>query len=376
MKNLIFKIFLFMIVIVVIFGINGYLFITKSPQFGAPLAERNLYLYKASDNFNGDVFFNQIKTGEEPSLERLYQILQELVLNTTQRSPSRPIEPIQLSYDEWLNNQNDEGSRILWFGHSTFLMNTDGLNLLLDPMLTEAPSPHPWLVGKRYSDTLPMEIAEMPNIDAVLITHDHYDHLDYPSIQLLDSKVGHYYVPLGVAEHLIKWGVDAYRITELDWWETATLGNTEFTFTPARHFSGRSYNDHNKSLWGGWVTHNEQHTVYFTGDTGYGPHFKAVGDKFGEIDLALIDTGQYSEHWETIHLMPEDAIRAGMEANAKAIMPVHWGAFTLSLHVWDEPVERAIVAAEKHNQRLVIPQIGEIIELDKLPNPNGWWRQY
>ena len=376
MKNFILLILLIVLLISTVLAINAYIYINNSPQFGAPVAERDTNAYRNSDNFDKGVFLNQVPTAEALSVERAYQIIKEFILNQTNTSPDRPIKPVLITGDELRASNPNNETQLVWFGHSTFLLQTDGMNLLFDPMLGDVPAPHPWLAGSRYSKDLPIEIAELPTIDAVLITHDHYDHLDYHSIQQLDQRVGHYFAPLGVGAHLEEWGVDASRITELDWWDTATLANTEFTFTPARHFSGRSYNDYNSTLWGGWVMKNDQHTIYFTGDTGYGPQFKEVGKRFDSIDLALIENGQYNEHWNTIHLMPEEAIRAGIEANAKAIMPVHWGAFTLSIHEWDEPIERALIEAKKQNIRLTIPQIGEIVRLNDLPEPDGWWRQY
>ena len=368
------KILLSLLSIVSALVISGYAFYETSDQFGAELSDQQMMAYGDSDNWGGEVFLNQIPTPNVASFANMLETLDEFINNPISTEPDKPVEVIKVSREELLANQNQ--TQVLWFGHSSFLLQIDGLNLLFDPMLGDTPAPHPMLGSNRYSDELPIDIAQLPYADAVFISHDHFDHLDLPSIQQLDAKVGHFFVPLGVGLHLQQWGISADRITEMDWWQHAQLNGVDFTFTPSRHFSGRRLDTHNRTLWGGWVVEGTEHKVLFTGDTGYGPHFKEIGQRFGEFDLALVECGQYNERWANIHLMPEQTIQAGMEANAKVIMPVHWGAFTLSLHAWDDPVERAVAEARKQNQEIIAPQIGEIVRINQPPTVNWWWRKY
>jgi len=253
----------------------------------------------------------------------------------------------------------------------------DGKKILLDPMFGDTPAPHPWLGSKRYSDGLPIEIEKLPRIDFVIFSHDHYDHLDYGSIQKLKNKVGHFYVPLGVENHLIAWGVPASAISVLDWWDETNAMGIELICAPARHFSGRGLMDRASTLWCSWIIKGKEQKIYFSGDSGYGPHFKEVGDKHGPFDIALMECGQYNEQWEAIHMMPEQTAQAGVEVQAKMIMPIHWGAFTLALHSWTDPVERVLLEAKELDLPVATPIIGEpIIVGDSLYPKSTWWKDY
>ena len=368
------RILLILALVLGVLGLTGYIFYSTSDQFGADLEHADLKAYANSTQFNGQQFTNQIATPSVGGFIRGMEALYEFLINDAQTEPSRPLEILPVTRQELLSPSHE--MRLVWFGHSTFLIQVQQMNILIDPMLTSTPAPHSMLAGGRYSQKLPINMADLPAIDAILLSHDHYDHLDYESIKKLDSKVGHYFVPLGVGLHLQHWGISPERITELDWWQTAQLGRSEFTLTPARHFSGRKFELRNKTLWGGWVVESQEQRVYFTGDSGYGPHFKAVSQRFGSLDLALIETGQYNERWPNIHMMPEQGVQAAIDAKAKVMMPVHWGAFTLSLHPWNEPPERAVAEAKRRGQAIVVPKIGEILQLRQTKQPSGWWRDY
>jgi len=343
-----------------------------SPQFGATPSKADLTRFASSTQFNGDVFNNQIPTSTSSDFKSMMVALWEFVRGTPNRTPENGIKVLPVSTTDLANSSLE--TRILWFGHSTFLLQMDGLNLLFDPMLSDVPAPHPWVGSKRYSSELPIEPEDLPNIDAVFISHDHYDHLDYASILKLNERTNHFYVPLGVGSHLRAWGIEDARITELDWWDDISIENTKFTFAPARHFSGRKLSGQNSSLWGSWHIAGTQKTVFFSGDTGYGPHFEEISARLDPIDFALLECGQYDEKWSDIHMLPEQTIQASVDLKAKAIMPVHWAAFTLSLHSWTDPVERASAAAKKAGQSFVVPQIGELIILDNEPKSRvAWW---
>ena len=233
------------------------------------------------------------------------------------------------------------------------------------------------LGGKRFSKELPIAIEKLPKIDAIVISHDHYDHLDYESIKKLKHKVDRFFVPLGLANHLLKWEVEKEKITELDWWQEANFENLKFISTPSQHFSGRGLTDRDKTLWCSWVIQSEKEKIFFSGDSGYGSHFKEIGDKYGPFDFAMMECGQYNELWQEIHMFPEQTAQAGIDVKAKKLMPIHWGSFKLAQHAWTEPVERVVKKAEELNLKLIIPEIGKstILE-DSTFNYSKWWKNY
>jgi L-ascorbate metabolism protein UlaG (beta-lactamase superfamily) len=365
------KILISIALLLCLLSLAGFVFYNTSDQFGADLEPASLEPYQDSKQFNGTLFSNATAHPRNTSFSTM-DWLQEVLFSDAQMRPDRPVEILPVTQQTLLEPTKE--TRIVWFGHSTFLMQVGQMNLLFDPMLTSTPAPHPMLAGSRYSEKLPISIEDLPEIDAVLVSHDHYDHLDMVSIKKLAAKVGHFYVPLGLGLHLQQWGIDTERITELDWWQTASLGSSEFTLTPAEHFSGRRFDTRNKTLWGGWVVENQSQRIFFSGDSGYGPHFKEVGRRFGEIDIAFLDTGQYNRRWARVHMTPEQGVQAAIDAKAKVMMPIHWGAFTLSLHDWNEPPERALTEAKRLGQAIVVPQIGEMMQLNQLKQPSGWWR--
>ncbi len=241
-------------------------------------------------------------------------------------------------------------------------------------MFGAVPAPHPWLGKKRYSKELPIEVEKLPAIDLIIFSHDHYDHLDYGSIQKLKGKTKKFYVPLGVGNHLKKWGVQPSAIQELNWWDEVTYGDLVLAFTPARHFSGRGLTNRWSTLWGSWVIKGAQDNIYFSGDSGYGSHFKTIGDKYGPFDFAMLECGQYNERWSEIHMMPEETAQAAVDLNTKAMMPIHWAAFTLALHSWTDPVERVTVKARQLGMPIVVPKIGSSIQFNHIPDETfNWW---
>ena len=264
---------------------------------------------------------------------------------------------------------------VTWYGHSAILLEIEGKRILIDPMLGPAASPVPFLT-KRFEYEDPIDLDDIVDIDAVLISHDHYDHLDYPTISKIKDKVGHFYTALAVGEHLKHWGISSDKITELDWWQTSKIGHIELVATPARHFSGRGVTDRNKTQWASWVILGRHNRVYFSGDSGYAPHFSEIGDKYGPFDFTMMECGQYNEMWEAIHMMPEQTIQAHIDLKGKIMMPIHWGAFNLSLHDWTDPIERAKAEADRLGVTLLSPYIGDrfVIEKEGPEEPNAnWW---
>lgn len=261
-----------------------------------------------------------------------------------------------------------------WFGHSSSLLQMQGKNILFDPVFSDIASPVSFLGSRRFSD-LPMTAEELPYLDLVILSHDHYDHLDFPTIRKIDGKVGKYVVPLGVENHLIRWGVAEEKIVSLAWWEEAELGGLTVACTPSRHYSGRKLIDQNATLWASWVLKNGLYTVFESGDTGFGGQFEQIHEAYGDFDLALMDCAQYSTAWHDVHMFPEEAVSAAQILQARAAIPIHWGAFSLSGHAWDDPAERFTLRGEETGLTVLTPKLGETVEwTSRGDHTERWWR--
>ena len=209
------------------------------------------------------------------------------------------------------------------------------------------------------------------------MSHDHYDHLDYETIQKLKDKVGVYFTPLGLGNHLIEWGVNKERINELNWWDSIDFDGIKLICTPARHFSGRGLFDRATTLWCSWVIEGKKDNVFFSGDSGYDTHFKEIGEKYGPFDISLMECGQYNEDWKLLHMMPEETVQAALDLKSKLTMPIHWGGFTLAFHDWTDPIERVVNKAKKLNMPITTPKIGEPVIIGKETYPiEKWWKNY
>ncbi|MGE6961900.1 MBL fold metallo-hydrolase [Bacillus thuringiensis] len=289
------------------------------------------------------------------------------------KSKLRPIKdlPIVLS-----NKDNESLESVTWFGHSASLLKIEGKKLLLDPMFGDASSPFPLFNSKRYSGTFSLERDDLQEIDAIIISHNHYDHLNYKSIMQLKDRAKHFYVPTGVAQYLIKWGVSPSKISEHNWWDEITFDNIKLVCAPARHFSGRGMTDRDRSLWCSWLILGQETKIFFSGDSGYAPHFKEIGDKYGPFDLTLMECGQYDPRWSAIHMLPEETVQAHIDVQGELLLPIHWGAFTLALHEWIDPIERVTKEANRLGVKITTPQIGESITLKSTNYPSfAWWKE-
>ncbi|WP_212959027.1 MBL fold metallo-hydrolase, partial [Bacillus sanguinis] len=285
----------------------------------------------------------------------------------------RPVKnlPIVLS-----DKNNGSLESVTWFGHSASLLKVEGKTLLLDPMFGDASSPFPLFNSKRYSGVFSLEREDLQEIDAIIISHNHYDHLNYKSIMQLKDRAKHFYVPNGVAQYLIKWGVSPSKISEHNWWDEITFHNIKLVCAPARHFSGRSMTDRDCSLWCSWLILGQETKVFFSGDSGYAPHFKEIGNKYGPFDLTLMECGQYDPRWSTIHMLPEETVQAHIDVKGELLLPIHWGAFTLALHEWSDPIERVMKEANHLGVKITTPQMGESITLKSTDYPSSaWWRE-
>ena len=262
--------------------------------------------------------------------------------------------------------------RLTWLGHATTLVEIEGRRFLLDPVFSRNASPGPLFGVARFHDP-PLPLAQVPDLDAVVLTHDHYDHLDAATVRQLAGRVPRWVAPLGVGAHLERWGVAPSRITELDWWEDTDVSGIGLVSTPARHFSGRSLRDRNRTLWCGWAFVGAERRVFATGDGGMQRAFADVGERLGPFDATLVETGAYNADWADIHMGPEQAVRAVQDARGGLLIPVHWGTFNLAFHGWTEPAERVWAAAEAAGVALAIPRPGESIEPSAPPPVSRWW---
>ena len=369
------KVLVFSIVIVLVtLAFAGVLFVKFSPEFGGKHAAADIERYKASGHYENGKFQNIMDTNMDMNAKEMMELLPEFLRGVPNSEPDFEV-PIQ-HLDSAEIAKVDSVTKVIWFGHSAFLIHIDGKHILLDPMLGPVPAPHPWLGKKRYEKELPIEIEQLPNIDAIIISHDHYDHLDYGSIQKLKAKTRQFFVPLGVGAHFREWGVSADQIQELNWWDEVNFEGTKLAFTPSRHFSGRGPTDRWSTMWGSWVIIGQKDKLYFSGDGGYGAHFKQIGDTYGPFDFAMMECGQYNKRWADIHMMPEETAQAAMDVRAKVFMPIHWASFTLALHSWTDPVVRVLKKSKEINQPIYVPMIGQEVDINTpFPEQTYWWEK-
>ncbi len=323
--------------------------VRNSPQF-------------AEGKFRNTVPATMLTPGSMPSL---------LASSLRDRERRHPHQPIPLVTPE--PGATADGLHVTWYGHSSALIEIEGKRVLVDPVWSERCSPSAIAGPKRLHEP-PVPLRELPPIDAVLISHDHYDHLDMETIQnLVDLQAAPFLVPLGVGAHLERWGVPATRLIELDWDETATVAGLEFVCTAARHFSGRGFS-RDETLWSSWVINGPTRKVFYSGDTGYFPGFAGIGERFGPFDATLVQIGAYGEQWPDIHMVPEDGVATHLDVRGRVMIPVHWCTFNLALHDWSEPADRVWSEAKARDVTLVVPRPGERVDVDNPPSVDGWWQ--
>jgi len=257
-------------------------------------------------------------------------------------------------------------------GHSTLLMKLRGEFWLTDPVFAERASPFQWLGPKRFHQP-PISIEELPPIKGVILSHDHYDHLDQDAILRLAAKTEHFLTPLGVGDRLIAWGIDAAKVQQRDWWQSVSVGGVECVLTPAQHFSGRGLRDGNQTLWGSWVILADDLRVFFSGDSGYFDGFKTIGDTYGPFDVTLVETGAYNQQWPYVHMQPEETLQAHLDLRGKWLLPIHNGTFDLAMHTWHEPFDRIAALAAQQGVRLATPCMGEPLNLRQPHAGTHWW---
>jgi L-ascorbate metabolism protein UlaG (beta-lactamase superfamily) len=308
----------------------------------------------------------------QPIRNDLWRVLRDLAGASAHRRPVEPVpaEPVDPAR---FDAPPASGLRTTWLGHSTVLVELDGRRVLVDPVWGERASPFPWAGPRRFSAPL-LPLDRMPRVDAVVISHDHFDHLDLPTIRAIKGWDTTFVMPLGVGAHLERWGVPPERIVELDWWESTRVGELELVATPARHASGRSpFSGRDGTLWAGFALVGPAHRVWYSGDTGPFPGLAEIGARLGPFDLAVVEAGAYGRAWPDWHLGPEQAVRATELVRARVLVPVHWGLFNLAYHGWTEPAERVLVAARNAGVTVTIPRPGQSVEPAALPAEARWW---
>lgn len=326
----------------------------------------------ASPNHDGKTFVNNVptSTGVDAAAG---DMLNKWLRGKEIRTPKQRL-PIHGDTAGALESAPESGLRITWMGHASALIEIDGARVLTDPVWSRRVSPSKMLGPARFHP-VPIPLSSLPKVDAVVISHDHYDHLDYQTIVDLAATGVTFVVPLGVGAHLERWAIDAQKIVELDWWERwQAPSGIVFTATPARHFSGRSLSDRNRTLWASWAIRGPRHRVYFGGDTGMFDGFAEIGEREGPFDASLMPIGAYNPAWRAIHLNPEEAVAAHVAARGGVFVPIHWGTFNLAFHDWFEPIERLLGAAERAGVALAVPMAGQPVEPAAAPAVQNWWR--
>ncbi|MDT8448489.1 MAG: MBL fold metallo-hydrolase [bacterium] len=328
----------------------------------------------ASPQWNGKSFQNPVPT-PDPSMGEMVSMAWEFFFNKPKGGSIDP--PFEAEPVDWATWPSDLPVQFAWLGHTTYLLQVEGKWILTDPMFSQKAGAFGPFSPQRFS-TLPLTIDQLPPIDLVLITHDHFDHLDETSIKKLISKTDRFIVPLAVGRYLEDWGVPLEQITELAWWEAARFEGLTLTSAPAQHFSGRSLFNRDQTLWTSYAIKGEQTSLYLSGDTGFHPGLVEIGERLGPFDVTFFEMGAYGEYrgWKEIHCTPEEAVQAHQMVRGKLLVPSHWGTFDLAMFAWHEPIERFVAAADQAGIAYLTPKFGERINPGHVGGKERWWRPF
>ena len=345
-------------------------------QFGNNPEGVRLERMKKSPHFNGEEFINENGKNVSPGLGMMIDIIPEWLFGKEIREPGTTLPVNFLNESDFDNNA--EELRVVWMGHSSVLIEIDGYRILTDPVWSERCSPSSIYGPKRFHP-VPIEIEQLPKLDAVIISHNHYDHLDKNALTKLSEKGTIFLVPLGVGAHLEGWGIDSSQIVEFDWWDEYTIEGTDLKLaaTPAQHFSGRGmFTKRNASQWLTWAILGKTQRVFFCGDTGEFPGLAEIGEKYGPFDICLMKIGAYGDNWPDLHLTPEQSVRVHQMLKGDLFIPIHWGTFNLAFHDWFDPPERLLDAVADNKIKLAIPKPGQPVVYSDPPELDYWWRGY
>ncbi len=311
--------------------------------------------------------FSQPTLGETLGIAKRFFFEKRINGTPEQAIPVTLIDPLALT------QKISQNTAVYRLGHSSVLLELNGEFWMTDPVFSDRASPVQWAGPKRFHPT-PINLAALPNMKGVIISHDHYDHLDKNTIKSIHPKVENFYVPLGVGQHLVDWGVPSTKIVEMDWWQQQQVGDITLVNTPANHFSGRGLMDGNSTLWSSWVIQTPQHKLFFSGDSGYFSGFKEIGERFGPFDLTMMENGAYDKTWQHVHMTPEQSVQAHLDLKGKVMMPIHNGTFELAFHPWTDPFKRIKALAKKSNTIVSTPQFGERWLLKDAAPQTAWWQ--
>jgi L-ascorbate metabolism protein UlaG (beta-lactamase superfamily) len=357
------------LILIILFSYLAIYLFMHSMRFGSPPSPGQLRRIQQSPNYWDGQFQNQHATPALSEGTGYFSILKKFFFDKHERrTPSVPIPSTKTN----LLNLDPDKNIMVWFGHSSYFMQLNRKTILVDPVFSGNASPLRFTT-RSFAGTDRYDVDDLPFIDFLFLTHDHWDHLDYRTIIKLKTKVNRIITGLGVGAHLRRWGIQSDTIKEMDWYEQYNPDTGFFVNNlPARHFSGRGFK-RNGTIWSSFVLTTPDKKIYIGGDSGYDSHFSEIGKTFGPFDLVILENGQYNEDWKYIHMNPEETVQAAIDLRARYILPVHWGKFALSVHPWDEPIRRISKEAERRNLKLLHPRIGEAVDLDRQPAFDLWW---
>ena len=337
---------------------------------------KHLQRLKQSPNYKEGTFQNLSPTPMKPEGVSYWKMTKEFFKKHPATAPPGKLPFVRTD----LKKLDSKEPVIIWFGHSSYFIRIENKNFLIDPVFSGNAAPVSFMV-KAFPGSNEYKAEDMPSIDYLILTHDHYDHLDFKTIRKLRNIVSKIYCSLGISSHLKHWGVEENKITEMDWWQSEQLDYAiRLTAAPARHFSGRGIK-RGQTLWSSFILKTPTHNLYLGGDSGYDSHFAAIGEKYGPFDLAILESGQYNTMWPLIHMMPEETVQAAIDLKAKILLPVHWGKFRLGMHSWDEPIRRILIKTEELNKeqntgnklQVATPKIGEPLRINGNYSTSNWW---
>lgn len=351
-------------------NLTKWVYIVKFVQMR--LVGQRLERARASAQFREGKFRNTAKVTAGLQKGSTGGVMREFLFGGKKRKPPAAI-PVTSPLDAWGSDPGRDELRVTWLGHSTNLIESGRRRILTDPVFGERLGPVSFAGPKRFHAT-PATLAQLPAIDVVLISHDHYDHLCKTTVNALAAMRVPIVTSLGVGAYLEAFGVERALVTELDWWESAVIAGVSFTAAPSQHFSGRLGGGRNTTLWSSWAIQTDRHKVFFSGDTGLTDAFLDVGAKLGPFDLVMLEIGAWNPAWGTIHLGPENALTAFEMLGGGTLLPVHWGTFDLGLHPWAEPAETLVTLAAARGARIVTPMLGEVFVPSRVEGVTPWWR--
>jgi len=350
------------VVILICIVIGGYMLIKPT--------ENSSEVQKAHHQKNG---FTNLATDMQANASMPAIIYRYIKEQRVDALPTKtiPVEPLTMAQ---LNSLPSEKEVVIRLGHSSIYLQLATKKILIDPVFAQRTSPFSFIGPKRFHQP-PIALDNINDIDLIIISHDHYDHLDKQTIQTLATKVKQFVVPLGVDQHLLDWGVAKDKITALDWWQSTQIDGLKVTSTPGQHFSGRGLFDNNKTLWSSYAIQSDKSNLFFSGDSGYFPGFKEIGERLGPFDLTMVETGAYDKDWPSIHMTPEQSLQAHLDVQGKIMLPIHNSTFDLAFHSWYEPLQRISELALAQQVTLATPIMGSIVDIHAMPENQTWWQQ-